>query len=297
MASMSGSVRSCLSRYKRRSYPGSRYSPHRRRAPRPGPRQRSRRQRRAPPRRARGLPAQAPRQPQARRRRASPRGGRRRTPGLRREEVAHLAGVGTTWYTWLEQGRDVRASLEVLEAISRALRLTPAERTHLVLLGRGEEPPPCKTDERVSPTVKRLIENLGLNPAYVIGRRWDYLAWNAAACALFGDLDDGAPGRPQPRLAALHGPGPPRDVPRLGAQLAPAGGQVPRRQRPPHRRPHVRAADHHAAQVKPRVLQGVEEARGRSVRRRAARPSTTRSWGRWSSSTPCSTPRRRPSSG
>ncbi len=117
-----------------------------------------------------------------------PNGGRRRTPGLRREEVAHLAGVGTTWYTWLEQGRDVRASLDVLEAVCRALRLTPAERTHLILLGRGEEPPPCRTDERVSPTVRRLIENLGLNPAYVLGRRWDYLAWNNAATALFGDL-------------------------------------------------------------------------------------------------------------
>ncbi|HEX4011138.1 MAG TPA: helix-turn-helix transcriptional regulator [Solirubrobacteraceae bacterium] len=117
-----------------------------------------------------------------------PGGGRRRTPGLRREEVAHLAGVGATWYTWLEQGRDVRASLDVLEAISRALRLSSAERTHLVLLGRGEEPPPCKSDERVSPTVRRLIENLGPNPAFVIGRRWDYLAWNAAACALLGDF-------------------------------------------------------------------------------------------------------------
>ena len=118
-----------------------------------------------------------------------PGGGRRRTPGLRREEVAQLAGVGTTWYTWLEQGRDVRASLEVLEAISRALRLSQAERTHLVLLGRGEEPPPCKSPaERVSPTLRRLIENLGPNPAFILGRRWDYLAWNAAATALFGDL-------------------------------------------------------------------------------------------------------------
>src|SRR5215212_11401014 len=71
-----------------------------------------------------------------------PNGGRRRTPGLRREEVALLAGVGTTWYTWLEQGRDVRASLEVLEAISNALRLTRAERSHLILLGRGEQAPP-----------------------------------------------------------------------------------------------------------------------------------------------------------
>jgi transcriptional regulator with XRE-family HTH domain len=131
-----------------------------------------------------------------RRRRASikpedvglPNGGRRRTPGLRREEVAQLAGVGATWYTWLEQGRDVRASLEVLEALSGALRLTPAERTHLILLGRGEQPACKAPPERVSRTLRRLIENLGPNPAFVLGRRWDYLAWNRAACALFGDL-------------------------------------------------------------------------------------------------------------
>ncbi len=133
-----------------------------------------------------------------RRRRASlqpqevglPNGSRRRTPGLRREEVAQLAGVGTTWYTWLEQGRDVRASLDVLESISRALRLTAAERTHLVLLGRGEEPPPCKSQsERVSPTLRRLVENLGPNPAFVLGRRWDYLAWNRAALVVLGDIE------------------------------------------------------------------------------------------------------------
>jgi transcriptional regulator with XRE-family HTH domain len=125
-----------------------------------------------------------------------PNGGRRRTPGLRREEVAQLSGVGTTWYTWLEQGRDVRASLEVLESISRALRLTPAERNHLLLLGRGEDPPPCKSQrERVAPTLRRLIENLGPNPAYVLGRRWDYLAWNRAACVILGDLDAIQPGQ------------------------------------------------------------------------------------------------------
>jgi len=128
-----------------------------------------------------------------------PLGGRRRTPGLRREEVAQLAGVGATWYTWLEQGRDVRASLDVLEAIARALRLTPAERTHLILLGRGEEAPPCKPPaERVSPTIRRLIENLELAPALLLGRRWDYLAWNRAACALFGDFDK------VPRAARNH---------------------------------------------------------------------------------------------
>ncbi len=116
-----------------------------------------------------------------------PDGGRRRTPGLRREEVALLAGVGTTWYTWLEQGRDVRASLEVLEAVARALRLTPAERTHLILLGRGEQAPPCKAPaEGVSPTVRRLVENIGPGPAYLLGRRWDYLAWNQAFELVFG---------------------------------------------------------------------------------------------------------------
>jgi transcriptional regulator with XRE-family HTH domain len=118
-----------------------------------------------------------------------PSGGRRRTPGLRREEVAQLAGVGTTWYTWLEQGRDVRASFDVLEAIAKALRLTPAERNHLILLGRGEEAPACKPPaEHVSPTLRRLVESLGANPAMVLGRRWDYLAWNRAACVVFGDF-------------------------------------------------------------------------------------------------------------
>jgi transcriptional regulator with XRE-family HTH domain len=118
-----------------------------------------------------------------------PGGGRRRTPGLRREEVAQLAGVGTTWYTWLEQGRDVRASLDVLEAIAGALRLTPAERNHLILLGRGETAPPLRAPaERVAPTLRRLIEHLGGNPAFILGTRWDYLAWNKAALAILGDL-------------------------------------------------------------------------------------------------------------
>jgi transcriptional regulator with XRE-family HTH domain len=118
-----------------------------------------------------------------------PGGGRRRTPGLRREEVAQLAGVGTTWYTWLEQARDVRASAEVLEALARALRLTTAERAHLLLLGRGEAAPVTQPPaERASASLKRLISHLGCNPAFVLGRRWDYLAWNNAACALFGDL-------------------------------------------------------------------------------------------------------------
>lgn len=130
-----------------------------------------------------------------RRRRASirpedvglPEGRRRRTPGLRREEVAQLAGVGITWYTWLEQGRDVRASLDVLEALSRALCLTAAERTHLIVLGRGGDVSPGVSPlaEEVSPSLRRLIENLGPGPAYIHGRRWDYLAWNRSTERVF----------------------------------------------------------------------------------------------------------------
>jgi hypothetical protein len=83
----------------------------------------------------------------------------------------------------------VRASLDVLEALARGLRLTAAERAHLILLGRGEEVPACKPPaERVSPALRRLVENLGANPAYILGRRWDYLAWNQAADRVFGGL-------------------------------------------------------------------------------------------------------------
>src|ERR1700689_2342495 len=115
-------------------------------------------------------------------------GGRRRTPGLRREEVAALAGVGTTWYTWLEQGRDVRASLDVLEALASALRLTPAERSHLILLGRGEQAPPCKPPvEKISNELRRLVQNSGPGPAMVLGRRYDVVAWNQAAALVLGD--------------------------------------------------------------------------------------------------------------
>jgi transcriptional regulator with XRE-family HTH domain len=125
-----------------------------------------------------------------------PGGGRRRTPGLRREEVAQLAGVGTTWYTWLEQGRDVRASASVLEAISSALELTPAEHAHLMLLGRGEEVAPARApEETVDPTVKRLVENLDPNPACITGRRFDILAWNHAHAVVFGDPAEMPDGR------------------------------------------------------------------------------------------------------
>jgi len=115
-------------------------------------------------------------------------GCRRRTPGLRREEVALLAGVGATWYTWLEQGRDVRPSPDVLSALARALKLDAAERRHLFLLCDRPAPEMRTTGpETVPAPLIRMLDSLRSQPAYVLGRRWDVLAWNRAAVAVFGD--------------------------------------------------------------------------------------------------------------
>jgi transcriptional regulator with XRE-family HTH domain len=117
-----------------------------------------------------------------------PDGFRRRTPGLRREEVALLAGVGATWYTWLEQGRDVQPSAEVLAALADALRLDAAERRHLYILNDRPPPEPKPVGpERVEQPLLRMLDSLTGQPAYVLGRRWDVLAWNRAAELLFGD--------------------------------------------------------------------------------------------------------------
>src|SRR5262249_35226636 len=117
-----------------------------------------------------------------------PPGRRRRTPGLRREEVAGLAGVGVTWYTWLEQGREVRPSVQVLDAVAAALRLSTAERRYLYGLARNEEPPlePGRA-EVVPPSVQRVIDGMPW-PAHVRGRRFDMLAWNRGVEALVGDV-------------------------------------------------------------------------------------------------------------
>jgi transcriptional regulator with XRE-family HTH domain len=136
-----------------------------------------------------------------------PGGGRRRTPGLRREEIAQLAGMGTTWYTWLEQAREVRASRSVLDSLADALRLTPAERAHLMLLGRGEEvAAEDMPRETVSDTLARLLDNLGASPAVILGRRWDFLTWNAAYAAVFGDPDDLPEGHRNHVWATFHDP-------------------------------------------------------------------------------------------
>lgn len=116
-----------------------------------------------------------------------PSGGRRRTPGLRREEVAALAGVGLSWYTWLEQGREIGVSASFLENLSRTLKLDATERRHLFLLAHQRLPPePGKTWCVVPPLVHRMMADLPLRPAYVLNLRWDVLAWNAAADKVFG---------------------------------------------------------------------------------------------------------------
>jgi len=121
------------------------------------------------------------------------RGRRRRTRGLRREEVAQLAGVSVTWYTWLEQARPIRVSAETVESLARALRLSPAERAHLFVLALGHPPAETAAPAEAPGSVRRLIAGVGALPAYVMGPRWELLAWNTAAAALF-DLHTLSPG-------------------------------------------------------------------------------------------------------
>jgi transcriptional regulator with XRE-family HTH domain len=119
-----------------------------------------------------------------------PPGGRRRTPGLRREEVASLAGVGVTWYTWLEQGRDIHASTEVLEAIARTLQFDRNERTHLLTLaGAPLEATSAEDCYAVSDATRAMLDKLEPFPAVVQNARYDLLAYNATYGSLVIDLD------------------------------------------------------------------------------------------------------------
>ena len=112
---------------------------------------------------------------------------RRRTPGLRREEVAQRAQVSATWYTWLEQGRGGSPSADVLDRLARALMLTDVEREHLFLLGLGR-PPEARylAAEGISPRLQRLLDALPFVPAFVKTSTWDLVGWNRAAAAIFG---------------------------------------------------------------------------------------------------------------
>ncbi|MCC6616310.1 MAG: helix-turn-helix domain-containing protein [Anaerolineae bacterium] len=122
--------------------------------------------------------------------------GRRRTPGLRREEVALLANIGISWYIALEQGRDVHPSEQVLDSIAQALQLTAAERQHfLVLAGHRSTVGSPAEEESVNPVLEKAVQALSPHPAFVLGRRLDVLAWNRSAAAVlnYGQVVSGLP--------------------------------------------------------------------------------------------------------
>ncbi len=120
--------------------------------------------------------------------------GRRRTPGLRREEVAARANISPTWYTWLEQGRGGAPSADVLDRISRALMLTDTEREHLFLLGLGRPPEVrFKNNDGITPRLQRVLDALDPAPAIIRTAIWDIVGWNRAATVLFVDYETLSP--------------------------------------------------------------------------------------------------------
>jgi transcriptional regulator with XRE-family HTH domain len=118
-----------------------------------------------------------------------PPGTRRRTPGLRREELALLAGIGATWYTWLEQGRAITVSGQVLESLARVLQLDADERAHLFILARQQLPAdPLPLTQTIDSALQLILDTMGIYPAWVLSPRWDIIAWNQAACRMLGDF-------------------------------------------------------------------------------------------------------------
>ncbi|MEW4398720.1 helix-turn-helix transcriptional regulator [Agrobacterium tumefaciens] len=115
---------------------------------------------------------------------------RRRTPGLRREEVAQRADISTTWYSWLEQGRGGAPSADVLDRVSRALLLTDVEREHLFLLGLGRLPDvQYRTPGGVTPRLQGVLDAMDSSAAFIRTVSWDVVAWNAAAAVVLTDYD------------------------------------------------------------------------------------------------------------
>jgi len=115
-------------------------------------------------------------------------GTRRRTPGLRREEVAQRANISPTWYTWLEQGRGGAPSAHVLDRIAQALMLTDVEREHLYLIGLGRPPEVrYRATDGITPRLQRVLDALDASPAFIKTATWDVVAWNRAAAVVFMD--------------------------------------------------------------------------------------------------------------
>ncbi len=121
-----------------------------------------------------------------------PQDSRRRVMGLRREEVAELANISVTWYTWLEQARAIRVSSKTMLAIALALQLDHHDQEILFRLA-GCPPPPAPTTELVTTSMRQIIDSLNPAPAYIVDRRWDLLAWNQTAGLVFGFDPDSLP--------------------------------------------------------------------------------------------------------
>ena len=159
-----------------------------------------------------------------------PAGQRRRTPGLRREEVAQRCGLSVTWYTWLEQGRDVAASPQTLASLARALQLTPAERAYLFQIAGRLDPDASSTDEAadVPPALAEALASIS-GPAYVLDRLWNARACNDAARRLFVGWLDGE----EPNLLryVFLNPVARRVIPDWTRAGPPRAGGVPRRVR------------------------------------------------------------------
>jgi transcriptional regulator with XRE-family HTH domain len=136
-----------------------------------------------------------------------PPGSRRRTAGLRREELAQLAGVGVTWYTWLEQGRKINASVQVLDAVATTLRLDATERAHLFRLADvpGATSPADCGDCPLPPEVQQILDSIPL-PACVLTERFDVLAWNKVYASLFPGITSAPAGERNTLLASLSYP-------------------------------------------------------------------------------------------
>lgn len=115
--------------------------------------------------------------------------GRRRTPGMRREELAFLVGVSTSWYTWLEQARAITVSAAVLERLAQALHLTAEERAQLFILARGELPVlTTPASATVDAATQQVLDGVSPYPAYVVNAYWEVVAWNTPACQVFLDF-------------------------------------------------------------------------------------------------------------
>ncbi|WP_297421481.1 helix-turn-helix transcriptional regulator [Clostridium sp.] len=128
--------------------------------------------------------------------------GRRRTPGLRREEVAQLANVGVSWYTSIEQGKDVRPSHQILESLANALRLSDDERRYLFLLSKSDEMEESEIYKEISTGLERTVFALEPHPAYIMDKYWDVLLWNRASEILFRFPSYSASINPKPNI--LH---------------------------------------------------------------------------------------------